>query len=323
MSLATSERPTLVPVVLGCCPDPPRCALCPPPPRPPAVDTVSALLQHYASERAPVGGAVHASFFGGAPPADELLDALGGRPFRVRVRPDLLDRAGAERLVRRGCTAVELDALTFDDAALRGVGRRYSGRRVRQMAGALRAMALRVGVVLAPGLPDTDFATARADAELAAELFDTARLHPVLVLQRSGLRELHSDGLYAPLGLGAAITVCVAMLEILEGAGVDVIRVGVQPGPDGLGRAVAGPRHPAFRQLVDARRVLRGLRVLLDGTPPGAHVVIQCAPADETVTRGPHSQHIRTLRAEFELAGLRIRARPGLRRGTWTLEPGP
>ncbi len=309
----------VVPVSLGCCPAAPRCILCPPP-EPPSPALVDALVAHYRTERAHPADELIVAFFGGPPPGDDLLEAIGPLSFSLRVRPDLLSRGEAERLVARGAVAVELDALTFDDRALGRAGRAYRGALVLEMLDGLRALGVRVGIVLAPGLPGTWHDLCVEDATRAAPRVDTARLHPVLVLAGARLEAAHSDGRYAPLSLGAAVTVCRDMVDVLEDEGVEVIRVGLQPGPDGFGRAVAGPAHSALRQLVEARRVRDHLLQRLDGTPPGSHIVIKCAPRDETRTRGPFNQHVRDLRAERGLADIDIEPDPALDRGQWAIE---
>jgi hypothetical protein len=148
---------------------------------------------------------------------------------------------------------------------------------------------------------------------------DTARLHPVLVVHDSRLRDAHRRGAYAPLTIAEAVTACHEALEILETGGVRVLRIGQQATPDGLGRAVAGPRHPSLRELVEARRALRRLRALLEGAPAGGEVEVRCAPADISRARGPRNQHIRALRAEYRLSELRVRPDPDLPRGHYAL----
>lgn len=304
------------PVQLGCCREPDRCLLCPPPPPIPSPDTVAALVEHV-QERRP-DAEVFAAFYGGAPPDDDLLDAVGDVPFLVRVRPDLLTRAEAARLVGRGVVAVELDLLSFDDRVLREVRRRHRTAAVLEMARWLRSR-VELGVVLAQGLPASTHASCVADARVARDLAHTARLHPALVLHRSGLKRAHMDGLYTPLTLGEAITTCRAVMDVLE-PDVRVIRVGQQAGPDGLGRAVAGPRHPSLRELVESRRALERARVALRGTLPGATVVLRCAPADTPRVLGPRKQHVRDLRAEFRLQELQIQSDAAMNRGELTVE---
>ena len=76
-------------------------------------------------------------------------------------------------------------------------------------------------------------------------------------------------------------------MDVLEKRGVEVIRVGIQAGPDGLGCAIAGPRQGGLRELVEAWRVLGRLCVALQGCPPCCTVTVHCAPADETRPADP------------------------------------
>lgn len=308
----------IVPVQLGCCPGPKRCRLCPPAPPEPTPDLVQALVDAVREERP--GQELRVRFFGGSPPGDALIEAVGDLPFDVRVRPDLLDRATARRLADAGVVGVELDALSFHTPALRGVGRNYPGARVVTILEGLRELGLVTGIVLAVGLPGQDHERSLADAHLAVGRVDNVRLHPVLVLKHSDLWRAHLDGLYEPLTLGQAVTTLRAMLDVLEPAGVEVIRVGQQPGPDGIGRWMAGPRHPSLRELVEARRTLDRLRARVRDAPPTGVLVIRCASADETRTRGPLNDNVRTLRAEFGLEEVVIRADPTLERGQFILE---
>ncbi len=313
-------RRSIAPLQLGCCCEPSRCILCPPPPVWPSAEKVSALLQQVESESG-VGGRVIAGFYGGPPPCDEQLLAAKGHEIYVRVRPDLLTKSQARRLCDAGVVSIELDALSFHDDVLRECGRRYRGALVQEMAQGLKAMGMRVGIVLAPGLPRSSHERCLQDAQRASECFDVARIHPVLVFADSHLRELHMSGRYRALELGEGITTSLAMLEIFEEAGVEVIRIGQQPGPDELGRAVAGPRHSSLRELVESRRTLQHLRQMLAGAACREHMAIRCAPADETRTRGPFSQHIRTLRAEYGLKALDIVVDNKLCRGEYVVQP--
>lgn len=302
-----------MPVVLGCCPHPPRCLLCPPPtPRDAAY--VDALVHALTP---PEGGAVRVRFFGGAPPDDALLAAAAPHPVGVRVRPDLLSRSEAERLVAAGVTEVELDALSFHAPSLRAAGRTYSPAWLEQQTAGLLELGLTVGGVLTPGLPGQAHAHAVQDAVRAARCWSFVRIHPVLVLDGSGLHALHAQRRYTPLRLGEAVTVARDMADVLDAAGVAVRRIGLQPGPDGFGRAVAGPIHPSLRELVEARRALDRLRSLFVDVPRGATVTVACAPADQSRTRGALNANVRTLRAELGLCALHVVSDATLGRGAW------
>ncbi len=316
-------RPAIVPVQLGCCPDPAhRCDLCVPT-RPPTAEGIRGWVE--AEPHAQV------AFFGGRPPSDAELAALDGRPFTARVRPDLLSRADATRLAEAGCLRIELDVLSLHDAAVKAVGRAHRAALVHEIRNGVQGLGMQAGVVLAVGLPGTSFDDAVDDAR-GCGAFDTARLHPVLVLKGSHLQQAHMAGAYHPLTLGQAVTACRTMLDLLEGAGVEVLRVGQNPGPDGLGWAVAGPRHSSLRELVEARRALEVLTACVAGLPAGTHLALRCAPADEGRARGPLNQHIRTLRALGPFAAVEVRPDAELPRGHYevavvdasdVLEPSP
>ncbi len=315
--------PVVVPVPLGCCPGPTRCVLCAPAPPPPDRELIAKLVAHYAASRRSPDQPLAVAFFGGPPPDTAWLEAAGRHPKAARVRPDLLTRAEARRLTESGVVSIELDALTLEGRALREAGRAHRAGLVLEQLADLPRFGLRRGVVLAPGLPGTDHADAVRDAEQLAPHVDFVRIHPVLVLEGSRLRQAQMDGQYRPLTLGEAVTTCLAMLEVFDSAGVPVTRVGANPGPDGLGRAVGGPRHPSLRQLVEARRTLERLHRELRQTPPGDAIVIRCHPADETHTRGPHNDHIRSLRAVHRLTSVTVTTDPALSRGEFAIEPAP
>ncbi len=255
------------------------------------------------------------AFYGGAPPPMALVEALGSRPFRIRVRPDLLSRSTAEEYIRRGCEEVELDVLSFDDALVRRAGRAHRRGLIRQMAAGFARVGVRCSLVLTPGLPGWSFDQCVEDALEASELADAVRLLPVLVLRNSGLAAVWRGGFYSPLSVPTAVEICRAMLDILEPRGVEIRRVGLQPGPDEAGRALAGPVHSSLRELVEARRMLERVRGICVGVPRGAVAEIRCHPADETRVRGALNQNIRTLRAEFSFAEVVVGVDPEVGRG--------
>jgi len=311
-----TPRPRIVPLQLGCCPEPPRCDLCA---RTHHLDAelVAAHVAHAAERHE---GPLRASFFGGPPPSAPLIEALGGMPFTVRVRPDLFARADAERLAAAGCVSVELDALTFRDDALRAVGRRYRGGLVEEILRSLPSYGLAAGIVLAPGLPRSSHELSVADAERAAPLVRTARIHPVLVLQGSGLQRVHMDALYEPLTVGQAVTTCRAMMDVFDDHGVEVVRVGQNPSADELGRCVAGPDHSSLRELVEARRARELVGAMLASFDGQRAMRVRCAPADEARTRGPMHANVRAWRAMGPFASLEVVPDASLQRGMWRVE---
>ena len=114
--------------------------------------------------------------------------------------------------------------------------------------------------------------------------------------------------------MGAALVSAVAMSGLQFNADV------VSPKLERVDFTEGVKKLFSLRQLVDARRVLALLRDRLAETRRGARVEVRCHPADETCTRGPYNQHVRTLRAAFGLEELRVRPDTTLARGQYRVD---
>ncbi|MDO4975372.1 MAG: radical SAM protein, partial [Alphaproteobacteria bacterium] len=85
------------------------------------------------------------------------------------------------------------------------------------------------------------------------------RIYPVLVIKDTKLAEDYFNGEYKPNTLEQAVDTCAILLKMFNKKKIDVIRIGLQstdeicnPENDSS-QVVAGPYHPAFRQLVESR----------------------------------------------------------------------
>ena len=90
-------------------------------------------------------------------------------------------------------------------------------------------------------------------AECLAVRPDCVRLYPLLVLRGSRLAEDWRRGVYRPLSPAKATLFCAWLKERLDAAGIPVIRMGLQAGPELERELLAGPYHPAFGELARAR----------------------------------------------------------------------
>ena len=79
---------------------------------------------------------------------------------------------------------------------------------------------------------------------------EIARLYPTFVSLDNALYDAYMEGRYAPLDEEEAVLRTKAMYEILEAAGINIIRVGLKSS-DIMSNETAF--HPAFRQLVEGR----------------------------------------------------------------------
>ena len=273
---------------------------------------------------------VEVAFFGGTFTAlpreaqERLLAPLGPlredgivRSVRVSTRPDALDGETARYLRAHGVTTVELGIQSMDDEVLRRSGRGHDASHAARAVAVLREAGLGFVAQLMPGLPgDTPARSLATLEEVLALGPDALRIYPALVLAGTRLASLHGAGAYSPLTLAEGIRVCKILLHRALRAGVPVLRIGLQT-TDGLregGAVVAGPFHPAFRQLVEADICYDLLVRLASLFTGGPEVTVACAPTRVSDVVGQRRANLERLRQEHGLGVVAIVPDPSLGR---------
>ena len=242
-------------------------------------------------------------------PAKEAVERFGFRGLRCSTRPDAIDGEVLSLLKAYHMVAVELGAQSMDGEVLRRKPpgpqprghRPGGGAHPRRGAGAGLADDDRP-VRLHPG---EGVETARA---LIALQPATARVYPTVVLEGTHLAALYRQGAtITPQTLEEAVApVRPGCWPLFEEAGGAVIRVGLhaQAGCGCAGR-VAGPYHPAFRELVESRRFLSRLLPELERRGPGAYQVRVC-PRQLSAATGQRRANVEALAQR----GYRVRFAP-------------
>ena len=92
---------------------------------------------------------------------------------------------------------------------------------------------------------------------------DTVRIYPTIVLQNTDLEKLYKTGEYTPQTLDMAVDLVSKILLKFRQENINVIRTGLHT--IDTDRFVAGPWHPSFKELCDAKIFLNtALGVLKD-----------------------------------------------------------
>lgn len=244
---------------------------------------------------------VELAFYGGSftglsrPLQEELLGAAApelasGRlaAIRLSTRPDLVDDEGVPLLARHGVRLVELGVQSLDDQVLRLSGRGHDAARVTEAVRSLRRGGIRVACHLMVGLPGETTAVMLAGARALVRLApDFVRIHPVLVLDGTGLARLTAAGDYRPLTLNGAIARVARLKQLFDQAGIPVLRMGLQANPVLEEVLLAGPYHPAFGELVQVRLMFRQLRRHLRQESGDGAVCLAVNPRDISLVQGP------------------------------------
>jgi histone acetyltransferase (RNA polymerase elongator complex component) len=266
---------------------------------------------------------VQVAFYGGSftglPPdtQEEYLKAV--RPFiesgrisniRLSTRPDCINGKGLDLLRRYHVKTVELGVQSMDDRVLALAGRGHTAAATENAVALLREHRFDVGVQLMPGLPGDSADLFRATVlRIIALKPDFVRLYPALVIKGTPLEQLYRTGAYDPLSLDAAVSICRAAQVSFSRADIPVIRMGLQPTEEleRPGTILAGPYHPAFRQLVESSIFLDKMRVLLrEGRAANSAPVFCVNRRDVSAAVGQRRENIVRLKKEFGLAEVRI-----------------
>lgn len=294
-----------------------------------ALPSAAEIVARIAAYRASAGAeSAEVAFYGGsftALPRDKQqqllapLQALMQRgevsSVRVSTRPDAINDSVAAFLLERGVRTVELGIQSMDDAVLERAERGHGAEDVKKAFRCLHAADIVVGAQLMPGLPsDSPEIALRSLREVLALGPSFLRIYPAVVLAGTGLERLYRAGEYLPLGLDAAVALCKTMLRESTAAGVPVIRIGLQP-TDDLNRdgvVIAGPYHPAFRQLVEAALWYDFLNMETKDIPPASDISIRCAPSRISDVTGHKRCNVRRLHNERGVRVGSVRGDAGL-----------
>ena len=240
--------------------------------------------------------------------------------IRISTRPDYIKKEELLDLkLRFNLNTVEIGVQSMVEEVLLMANRGHTRKDVKAAAKAIKDMGLELSCHQMMGLPGS---TSADEIQTAKDIIKLkpkyVRLHPTLVLKGTVLEKMFLSGAYKPLTLDEAIDITEKIVRLYRQAGVLVIRIGVHPSELLTENIVAGPWHPAFRELVEGRYLMNEASNQLNGYR-GRKVQITIAPQDETYIRGEDNSNYKTLLESFDLADMVIVKDPKMQRGVITI----
>lgn len=225
--------------------------------------------------------------------------------IRLSTRPDAVETETLERLRYYGVTTVELGVQSFCDEVLQKAGRGHTAACAVSACERVKAFGFALGVQLMCGLPGDTPERDLYSAEQAKRLADFVRLYPVLVLKDTPLEQLYQSGQYRPLSLEEAVDITAGMKVCLSP--VPVIRTGLCTEDLEESDVVAGPIHPSFGELTQARIYDGQVRQWLDRQPSQGKTLIISAPKKEqSKLAGQKRTNILGWKKDFGLKNVRF-----------------
>lgn len=179
--------------------------------------------------------------------------------IRISTRPDYINKEILKRLKKYKVKTIELGVQSANDYVLGRANRGHTFADVKKASKLIRWHGFNLGHQMMVGLPESnrtdEINTAKALIKLRPKM---VRIYPVLVIKETRLEKEYNEGVYEPLPLVQAVETCKQLVRMFADKNIEIIRVGLQntdeisnPG-EKQSEVVAGPFHPAFRQLVES-----------------------------------------------------------------------
>ncbi len=233
------------------------------------------------------------------------------KQIRLSTRPDYIDSSILDLLERYGVKTIELGVQSLDYDVLKCTNRGHGIEEVEGAAKMIKERGFSLGIQTMIGLPGDTRLKAIATAQKVVELSpEIVRIYPTLVIENTFLQKMYHEGRYKPLTIDESVDISAELLDIYEQNNINVIRIGLQP-TDNIsesGEVVAGPFHPAFRQLVESRLTLNRIRqyIVNHNIDKSQDIIIECNPKYISNIIGQKRVNINILKYEFNFKNIRI-----------------
>ena len=177
------------------------------------------------------------------------------KAIRISTRPDYISEEIMSLLIHYGVSIIELGVQSMDDEILKVSCRGHSAKDVIRGVGLIRAHKIQLGLQMMIGLPGDTREKIHDTANAIIQLKpDFVRIYPTVVIRDTDLERMYLSGGYRPLGVEEAVEICKELMFMFNAVDIPIIRLGLQTTETvAIGKeVVAGPFHPAFRQMVES-----------------------------------------------------------------------
>lgn len=174
--------------------------------------------------------------------------------IRLSTRPDYIDDNILSNLKKYSVDIIELGVQSMDHEVLLKSGRGHTASDVEYASKLIREYGFILGHQIMIGLPgdniNKDIETTKRSINLKP---DICRIYPALVIKDTQMEKMYIERKFKPYSLSEAVNISKIIYIMMVANQINVIRIGLQPtkeiseGYD----LVAGPFHPAFRELVE------------------------------------------------------------------------
>ena len=233
-----------------------------------------------------------------------LVDSI-----RISTRPDYITKDILKRLKKYKVKTIELGVQSTNNYVLAKAKRGHTFEDIKKASKLIRFYGFNLGHQMMVGLPES---TALDEVNTAKDLIKLkpkiVRIYPVLVIKDTELEEDYNKGEYEPLSVTQAVERCAEIADLFNKKKINIIRIGLQnteeitdPSEE-TSQVVAGPYHPAFRQLVEGRLWYNAIVSQIKKYNTKVKVVeIKANPEDVNNIIGHKKENIKKLKDIYEV----------------------
>lgn len=235
--------------------------------------------------------------------------------IRLSTRPDAIDEKILSILKEFGVDTIELGVQSLDDYVLSQSDRGHKSSHVYKAVDLIKDFDFKLGLQMMIGLPGDSREKSIYTGEKFIDLKpDCVRIYPTLVIKNTNLEKDFLNKTYKPLTLNGAVELSTILLMMFKINNINVIRVGLQPTENiQLGKdVVAGPFHPAFRQLVEANILKTIIDNELDKRKNSIYkkdLIIESNSKNISNIAGQKSSNIKYFREKYNLRKIKLYTR--------------
>lgn len=186
--------------------------------------------------------------------------------IRLSTRPDYIDEKILKNLKYYGVDIIELGVQSMDDEVLKASNRGHTVDDVYRAVELIKKYKFNLGLQMMVGLVKDTYEKSLYTAKEFVRLNpDLVRIYPTLIIKETYLENLYRNNEYEPFSLKDTAEYAKDILMIFKHKKINVIRIGLQP-TDNISfekDVVAGPFHPAIRQIIESKIYKEIIKLLL------------------------------------------------------------
>lgn len=226
--------------------------------------------------------------------------------IRCSTRPDAISNDILKLQKKYGMDIIELGIQSLDDEVLKLSNRGHNRSHSENASKLIKEHGFTLGHQIMPGLPgSTKEKEIKTCHDSIAMKPDMVRIYPTLTIKDTELVDMYKSGSYKPLTMEEAVDISAYMYSQYFINNIQVIRIGLQ-NTDSINEdedVVAGPFHPAFRQLVEEKLYLTSIILTLNGLDlKGKHIEIAADKKLISCIAGQKKANINKLKEKFSIS---------------------